>query len=135
LAISVSLLDLGSNFDIEGMRGGPREKKEVDNKKFYELIGVPQTASTDEIKKAFRKKALKEHPDKGGDPEKFKEITVAYEVLSDPEKRELYDKYGEDGLREGGGGGGMDIFDLFTGMGGGGRGKPSGPKKGKPVGH
>ena len=80
---------------------------------------------------------MKEHPDKGGDPEKFKDISVAYEVLGDPEKRELYDKYGEDGIREGAGGmGGMgDIFDLFGMGGGGGRQKPSGPKKGKPVAH
>lgn len=78
---------------------------------------------------------MKEHPDKGGDPEVFKELSVAYEVLNDPEKRELYDKYGEDGVKDGGGAGGMgDIFDLF-GMGGGGRGKPSGPKKGKSVAH
>lgn len=76
---------------------------------------------------------MKEHPDKGGDPEKFKELTVAYEVLGDPKKRDIYDKYGEEGIREGAGGaGGMsDIFDLF-GMGGG-RQKQSGPKKGKPV--
>lgn len=78
------------------MRGGP--KKNVDSSKFYDLIGVPKTATTDEIKKAFRKLALKAHPDKGGDPEKFKEISVAYEVLSDPEKRKIYDKYGEEGL-------------------------------------
>ena len=82
-----------------GMRGGP--KKEINNTKFYELIGVEKTATQDEIKKAFRKKALKEHPDKGGDPEKFKELSVAYEALSDPEKRKMYDKYGEEGLRDG----------------------------------
>lgn len=64
--------------------GGRREKKEVDNNKFYDLLGVDKKASTDEIKKAFRKKALRDHPDKGGDPEKFKEMTVAYEVLGDP---------------------------------------------------
>lgn len=82
------------------MRGGAAKgpKKEVDNQKFYDLLGVPKTASQDEIKKAFRKKALKEHPDKGGDPEKFKELSTAYEVLSDPEKRELYDRYGEEGV-------------------------------------
>lgn len=118
------------------MRGNGKPKGEVDNKKFYELLGVDQKASQDEIKKAFRKKAMKEHPDKGGDTDKFKELNIAYEVLSDPEKRDMYDKYGEEGLREGAGGmGGMgDIFDLF-GMGGGGRQKQSGPKKGKPVLH
>lgn len=70
-------------------RGGP--KKEVDNKKFYELLGVEKNATLDEIKKAFRKKALKMHPDKGGDPEKFKDLNYAHEVLTDREKREVYD--------------------------------------------
>ena len=79
--------------------------------------------------------AIKHHPDKGGDPDKFKEISVAYEALSTPEKRALYDKYGEEGLQEGGGGahGFGDIFDLFTG--GGQRRQNAGPKKGKPVLH
>ncbi|KAK8552709.1 hypothetical protein V6N12_041288 [Hibiscus sabdariffa] len=65
--------------------------------------------------KAYRKAAIKNHPDKGGDPEKFKELAQAYEVLSDPEKREIYDQYGEDALKEGmgGGGGGHDPFDIF----------------------
>lgn len=90
---------------------------------FYETLGVPKNASADEIKKAYRKLAVKHHPDKGGDPEKFKDINAAYEVLSNPEKRELYDKYGVDGLREGGGG---DPFEhLFGGLlGGRGRGGP-----------
>lgn len=116
------------------MGRGPQ--KEVDNSRFYELIGVPKTATQDEIKKAFRKLALKAHPDKGGDPEKFKDISVAYEVLSDPEKRKMYDKYGEEGLKEGAGGAGFgDIFEMF-GMGGGGRGaRDRGPKKGKSVMH
>jgi DnaJ family protein A protein 2 len=115
-------------------RGGP--KKEVDTNKYYEVLGVPKTASADEVKKAFRKAALKAHPDKGGDPDKFKEMTVAYEVLTDPEKRKLYDAYGEDGVRDGGGGmssGFGDIFEMFGGgRGGGGR---QGPKKGKSVLH
>jgi DnaJ family protein A protein 2 len=55
-----------------GGRGGPRgaPKEEIDNKKYYDLLGVKKDATTDEIKKAFRKIAIKEHPDKGGDPEK-----------------------------------------------------------------
>jgi DnaJ family protein A protein 2 len=88
----------------------------------------------DEIKKAYRQKALKEHPDRGGDKEKFQAIQQAYEVLFDKEKRDLYDKYGEDGLKEGGGGGGMD--DLLGGLFGmGRRQQQTGPKKGKPVMH
>ena len=110
-------------------------KKDVDTTKYYKVLGVDKNATTDEIKKAFRKRALKEHPDKGGDPEKFKDMTVAYEVLADPEKRALYDKYGEEGVRDGGGASGFgDIFDLF-GMGGGKSQGKSGPKKGKSVLH
>ena len=107
-----------------GPRGGP--KKDVDTKKYYDLLGVSKTASQDEIKKAFRKLALKMHPDRGGDTEKFQELNKAYEVLSDAEKREIYDNYGEEGLREGGGGG-PDLSDLLGGMfgmGGGRGGRP-----------
>ncbi|KAL3850255.1 hypothetical protein ACJIZ3_012137 [Penstemon smallii] len=94
-------------------RGGP---KKSDNTKYYEILGVPKTAAPDDLKKAYKKAAIKNHPDKGGDPEKFKELAHAYEVLSDPEKREIYDQYGEDALKEGmGGGGGMhDPFDIFS---------------------
>lgn len=107
--------------------GGGRARGPVDNKKFYELLGVDKSATTDEIKKAFRKLALKHHPDRGGDKEKFQELNMAHEVLSDKQKRDIYDKYGEEGLREGGGGGGADLSDLLGGMfgmGGGGRGRP-----------
>jgi|LauGreDrversion4_2_1035121.scaffolds.fasta_scaffold203292_1 DnaJ family protein A protein 2 len=122
---------------FEEMRGGPRgPKKEVDNKKFYDLLGVPQTASTTEIKKAFRNLALKHHPDRGGDKEKFQELNMAHETLTDPKKRKLYDELGEDGLKEGGGGG-PDLSDLLGGMFGGmgGRSQQSGPRKGKSVLH
>lgn len=99
-------------------RGGP--PKEIDNTKLYKTLGVEKNATYDEIRKAFRKLALKKHPDRGGNKEEFAEIQNAYEVLQDKEKREIYDKYGEDGLKEGGGGG--DPFDLFSMFGGGGRG-------------
>jgi DnaJ family protein A protein 2 len=82
-----------------GRRGPP---KEVDNSRLYDLIGVPKTATSDEIKKAFRKKAIREHPDKGGDAEKFKDLTVAYEILMNEDKRKAYDRYGEDSLKDGG---------------------------------
>jgi len=112
----------------------PETNGEVDNKEFYEIIGVPQDASADDIKKAYRKKVIKAHPDKGGDVEEFKKLQAAYEVLSNPEKRELYDKYGIDGIR-GDGGAGMDPFEgLFGGLFGGGRGRgQQGPKKVKPT--
>jgi len=125
----------GNFQEFGGHSEGP--EKEVDSQRFYDLIGVEKNATTNEIKKAFRQKALKEHPDKGGDPEKFKELSVAYEVLSDAEKRKIYDKYGEEGLKEGGGMGGGDfgdIFDLLGGMGGG-RSQQSKQKKCKSVMH
>lgn len=92
-----------------------RGPKKSDNTRYYEVLGVPKSASADELKKAYRKAAIKNHPDKGGDPEKFKELAQAYEVLSDSEKREIYDQYGEDALKEGmgGGGGGHNPFDIF----------------------
>ncbi len=77
------------------------------------------------------------HPDKGGDAEKFKEVTMAYDVLSDPEKRRIYDKYGEEGINEGmggGGGGGFDdIFSFMRGGGGGRRQQNRGPRKSRPL--
>ncbi|XVF73487.1 hypothetical protein PTKIN_Ptkin12aG0205100 [Pterospermum kingtungense] len=100
-----------------------RVPKKSDNTKYYEVLGVSKSASQDELKKAYRKAAIKNHPDKGGDPEKFKELAQAYEVLSDPEKREIYDQYGEDALKEGmggGGGGGHNPFDIFESFFGGG---------------
>jgi molecular chaperone DnaJ len=64
------------------------------DKDYYDILGVPRTATADEIKKAFRKAARKHHPDAGGSEERFKELNEAYEVLSDDEKRKQYDQYG-----------------------------------------
>jgi DnaJ family protein B protein 4 len=64
---------------------------------FYKTLGVSPKASQKELKRAYLKMALKHHPDKGGDEETFKELSKAYDVLSDPEKRQLYDQYGEAG--------------------------------------
>ena len=112
------------NFDEEDGGGSGN------NNELYEALGVDKKATADEIKKAYRKLALKCHPDKGGDPEKFKEIGAAYEVLSDPEKRQTYDRFGLEGLKgQMGGGGGMDdIFSMFFGGGGGRRGQRETPQ-------
>ena len=81
------------------MGGGHGEYQEadepVDNETYYKLLGVNKGASTDEIKKAFKKKAIKMHPDKGGDPKAFQELSEAHDVLSDPDKRSLYDRGGK----------------------------------------
>ncbi|MGZ4055793.1 MAG: DnaJ domain-containing protein, partial [Bacteroidia bacterium] len=94
---------------------------------FYEILEINKNASADEIKKAYRKMAIKYHPDKNpGDKvaeEKFKEAAEAYEILSSPEKKQRYDQYGHAGLggnggfggRGGQGGfGGMNMDDIFS---------------------
>jgi molecular chaperone DnaJ len=119
---------------------------------FYQTLGVQRTASDEEIKKAYRKLAMTYHPDRNNGSreaeEKFKEITEAYDVLRDANKRAMYDRYGEQGLRGGAGGfhhvdlaealsifmrdlGGMSGFgDLFGGQRGGGQ---TGPRTGSDI--
>lgn len=121
------------------------------DKDYYEILGVNKDSTESEIKKAYRKLAMKYHPDRNqGDKdaeEKFKEINLAYEVLSDKEKRAQYDRFGPDAFKQGQGFGGFsqsfdfdDIFDIFgdafTGFGGGGfssgrRPDPNAPRKGR----
>lgn len=128
----------------------------VKDTKFYDQLGVSPDATEAQLKSAYRKGALKHHPDKNAhDPqaaEKFKEISHAYETLSDSQKRQIYDQYGEEGLEQGGmggGGGGMaaeDLFAQFFGGGGGGGGfggmfggmgggRDPGPKKARTIHH
>lgn len=83
---------------------------------YYEVLGISKSASPDEVKKAFRKLAVKHHPDKGGDEAKFKEINEAYEVLKDESKRQRYDQFGHAGV--GGNAGGDNPFEGYQGYGG-----------------
>ncbi|MFZ4648243.1 MAG: molecular chaperone DnaJ [Patescibacteria group bacterium] len=87
------------------------------SKDYYNIIGVQKGASAEEIKTAFRKKAHQHHPDKGGDAEKFKELNEAYQVLSNPQKRQQYDQFGSD-FQNGQAGGGYGGFGGGQGFGG-----------------
>jgi DnaJ family protein A protein 2 len=121
----------------------------VKDTKLYDILGVPESASEAQLKSAYKKGALKYHPDKNADnPEaadKFKELSHAYEILSDPDKRGIYDQLGEEGLEGGGAGGGMGAEDLFAQFFGGGGGpfggmfgggmRDTGPKKARTIHH
>src|ERR1041385_5211195 len=130
-----------------------REAAGMAQRDYYEVLGVERKASVEEIKKAYRRLALKHHPDKNpGDPTceaRFKEVAEAFEVLSDAKKRQLYDQYGHEGMRARGYAGPSfssveDIFaqfsDIFEGslfesfFGTGGRrgGRSRGPRQGRP---
>ena len=91
----------------------------MSNQDFYATLGVARGASDDEIKKAYRKLAMKYHPDRNpGDAaaeEKFKEIQKAYDVLSDPQKKSAYDQFGHSAFEAGGGQGGFEGFGGFGG--------------------
>jgi len=106
------------------------------NKDYYDILGVGKSASAEEIKNAFRKKAHEHHPDKGGNAEKFKELNEAYQVLGNAEKRQRYDQFGAAAFNQGGGYGGFggqgfggfqngagmnfdfeDLGDMFGGFG------------------
>ncbi len=87
---------------------------------YYEVLGIPRTADAAEIKKAYRGLAMKYHPDRNADPqaaERFKEINAANEILSDPEKRARYDRFGHAGVENGAGPGGFEGFSNFEGFG------------------
>lgn len=73
------------------MRRGSPTASSTDTK-LYEILGIDKTAADADVKKAFRKAALQHHPDRGGNADTFKDVNRAYEVLSDPEKRKIYDQ-------------------------------------------
>lgn len=110
----------------------------VKDTKLYDVLGVSPTANENELKSAYRKLAMKYHPDKNPDAgDKFKDISHAYEVLSNADKRAAYDRYGEEGLRGEGGMSAEDLFSQFFGggfFGGGGHGgRPRGPRRGEDI--
>lgn len=120
----------------------------VKETKFYDVLGVAPTATEAQLKTAYKKGALKYHPDKNANnpdaAEKFKELSRAYEILSDSQKRSIYDQLGEEGLENGGGAGGMGAEDLFAQFFGGGGGfggmfgggmREQGPKKARTIHH
>ncbi len=126
------------------------------NKDYYKTLGIDKSASKEDVKKAFRKLAMEHHPDKGGNAEKFKEVSEAYSVLSDDNKRAQYDSYGSAGPGAGGFGGqqyqggngfegfdfsgfqggqnvDFDLGDIFGDFFGGGSSQRSRPKKGRDI--
>ena len=109
----------GGGFPGMGGRQERESAKNIDTTHYYEILGVEKTASTQDILKAYRQLARTMHPDKGGDPKVFAELTQAKEILTDPEKRKVYDVHGEEGINKGMSSHdeGMSIFDLINGGG------------------
>ena len=100
------------------------KNKSADNK-YYDILGVTRDATDEQLKKSYRKLAMKHHPDKNPNNREehekiFKDISTAYDVLKDPEKRKIYDDLGEEGLNSMNGGGGGNPFDIFENIFGGG---------------
>lgn len=108
----------------------------VDTTKLYDTLEIEKTATQKEVKKAYFRLSKLHHPDKGGDEHIFKEISAAYEILSDPETRQKYDKYGLQGVDDESGAAarGEDLFSMFFG-GGGRSSQRQGPAKGPSVNH
>ena len=107
----------GDDDDFGGFQfGKPKPKKDVDTTKYYKILGVEKNATQDDLRRAYRKLVKTKHPDKGGNQKEFQEIQVAYDTLSDENKRKVYDEYGEEGIKEGmDNSGPSDIFDILRG--------------------
>jgi DnaJ family protein A protein 2 len=120
-----------------GGRGRPGGSSEpADTNKLYETLELEKGVDAKAIKKSYFRLSKLHHPDRGGDEHKFKEISAAYEILSDPEKRKAYDQYGLEGVDDEGSAAarGEDLFSMFFG-GGGRSGRRAGPPKGPSVNH
>jgi len=125
----------GGGGGFPGASAGP--PKDVDTTKLYETLEIEKDIDQKGVKKAYRRLSRIHHPDKGGDEHKFKEISAAYEILSDKDKRAAYDKHGLEGISDDGApsAGGEDLFSMFFGGGGGRGGRAAGPRKGPNINH
>ena len=86
--------------------------------KLYDLLGVSPDVNENDLRRAYKKKAMQLHPDRNRDDpnatEKFQQVNEAYDILKDPQKRQAYDQFGVDGLRDGGMGGGAGMEDILS---------------------
>lgn len=118
----------GNDGFFNPFRGAFHTQHSQEDNEYYDIMGLDRSANIDEVKRMYRSRAMQLHPDKGGDPEQFKKLSEAYEVLSNPEQRANYDRFGKEGMSGNSGvGGGSREFqtaqdlarELFRGFGGG----------------